>query len=554
MPQIFDLAYYSYSCSAWPPVIVGAVIAILGFSVLIREKISEVSLSFACLTFSMALWLVSSGGIYSARLPEVAFWWARVAHVGLVFVPSALLYFTVDVLRGSNRLRFLARVSLVSSTFFALMLYSNRFMAGMIQYPWGLYPQYRPIGSLFVGYFFTIYAISLVLYAQALRRLFLGDPQNRLKSLRAASAIGLLGAIDFLGSYHYPVYPAGYLAAFAAILMLAQVIWLYGFPDITLAFAAHQVLATMPSALLVLNYDGAVRLVNQQTCDLFGKSEHDLLGHPVQNLLKGFLVSEYLEGLRNDGAVTDVEWTVTDGLGRSRVLDMAVSVIWDKERRPGAFVCILKDISERRAAQEALRKSHDELEIRVSERTIELQREIGRREVAEELLRAQAITDSLTGLFNRRGFMTLSKQQLAQAQRNRCGFLIFMADIDDLKPINDTFGHPEGDHVLIQTAALLKATFRDSDIVARIGGDEFAVVALEAPENTIESFTARLQVKIDDHNQDSSRQYRLGLSMGSIRIDPEKNMTLEEMMLLADNALYEEKKNKAPSPLKASPA
>src|SRR5262249_15827990 len=139
-----------------------------------------------------------------------------------------------------------------------------------------------------------------------------------------------------------------------------------------------------------------------------------------------------------------------------------------------------------RKAMEALRAAYDEMETRVVQRTSELAKanqeltqEVERRKRAEATLHSMAITDSLTGLYNRRGFSTLAHQLLEQARRSGHPFLLFLADLDGLKQINDTHGHLEGDQALHIAAVLLKDTFRASDVVARIGGDEFAVAVLQ---------------------------------------------------------------------------
>src|SRR5206468_4904169 len=95
-----------------------------------------------------------------------------------------------------------------------------------------------------------------------------------------------------------------------------------------------------------------------------------------------------------------------------------------------------------------------------------------------------ALTDELTGLCNRRGFMAIAERQLKIGHRTGRGILLFFMDIDGMKQINDSFGHGEGDQVLRRTAKALKMTFRDSDVIARLGGDEFAVLAIEASDNS----------------------------------------------------------------------
>lgn len=173
-----------------------------------------------------------------------------------------------------------------------------------------------------------------------------------------------------------------------------------------------------------------------------------------------------------------------------------------------------------------------------------LLRDITERKQAEEKLRSLSITDELTGLYNRRGFFTLAEQQLKLADRMKRGMLLLFADLDNLKWINDTFGHDEGDLALIEIANILKETFRKSDITARIGGDEFVVLAIEAHRNSANILTTRLQENLKAHNAKRGRGYELSLSMGIARYDPESPCPIDKLISLADKSMYQEKRSK----------
>jgi two-component system cell cycle response regulator len=112
-------------------------------------------------------------------------------------------------------------------------------------------------------------------------------------------------------------------------------------------------------------------------------------------------------------------------------------------------------------------------------------------------LRNLSTTDELTGLYNRRGFFTLVAQQLKLAQRAQREMVLVYIDIDNMKAINDSLGHHGGDDALVKTARLLKETFRTSDIIARIGGDEYVIFAIECSQKSAELLTSRLQEKLD---------------------------------------------------------
>jgi diguanylate cyclase (GGDEF)-like protein len=157
-------------------------------------------------------------------------------------------------------------------------------------------------------------------------------------------------------------------------------------------------------------------------------------------------------------------------------------------------------------------------------------------------LRHLALTDELTCLYNRRGFFAAALQQLKLASRKEQSLLLLYCDVDNLKKINDSYGHQEGDLALIRTADALEQTFRDSDTVARLGGDEFVVLASEAPSQTQEVLLRRLAKNLKKSNAKESR-YELSLSVGVAQFDPKRAISLGELMAQADEAMYEQKRN-----------
>ncbi len=163
--------------------------------------------------------------------------------------------------------------------------------------------------------------------------------------------------------------------------------------------------------------------------------------------------------------------------------------------------------------------------------------------VLDRELRSLALTDDLTGLYNRRGFFASATQQLKLARRNSLGLLLFFGDVDNLKQINDSYGHPEGDRALIRVAEALQRTFRDADILARLSGDEFAVLASEASAQDQEVMFRRLEKSLKKSNEKESR-YELTLSFGVVQFDARHPVSLGELMVQADQAMYERKRNK----------
>jgi diguanylate cyclase (GGDEF)-like protein/PAS domain S-box-containing protein len=170
--------------------------------------------------------------------------------------------------------------------------------------------------------------------------------------------------------------------------------------------------------------------------------------------------------------------------------------------------------------------------------------DITRRREMERELEALALTDQLTGLYNRRGFFTLATRELRRAQRSNNSMLLFFADLDGLKAINDQFGHEEGDRALMAAAKILMQTFRTSDIVSRIGGDEFAILVVDADEDLMEKLLLRLYRLINNLNMRKIHKSKLAISIGHTIYNPLNPLSLDELISNADQRMYKMKKVK----------
>lgn len=225
---------------------------------------------------------------------------------------------------------------------------------------------------------------------------------------------------------------------------------------------------------------------------------------------------------------------------------------------------ISQDITQRKRAEQELENYKERLELLVTQRTAELVRlnlqledDIARRKQAERALAEKAaelarsnqilenisLTDDLTGLYNRKGFLALASHRIKLANRNQEPFSIAFIDLDGLKGINDSFGHLEGDRALQDTAGLLRECFRESDIIARLGGDEFAIFIAEADEKQI---AQRIQMQLRERERNSPpRGYPLSLSMGIVVGSNSQEEDVEALLRRADTLMYEHKKGKS---------
>jgi diguanylate cyclase (GGDEF)-like protein len=155
-------------------------------------------------------------------------------------------------------------------------------------------------------------------------------------------------------------------------------------------------------------------------------------------------------------------------------------------------------------------------------------------------LSSLTLIDKLTGLYDRRGFLCLTERQLKLAHRSGRDILLFFIDVDDLR-INDSFSHSEGDSALIRTAEVLVMTFRESDVLARLNGDEFAALAIEASGHSEATIMARLRESLERVSAREPR-YLLSLGVSVVRLTPRTTRSITELMLQVDRAMYQKSK------------
>ncbi|RJX34792.1 MAG: diguanylate cyclase [Desulfurivibrio sp.] len=179
-------------------------------------------------------------------------------------------------------------------------------------------------------------------------------------------------------------------------------------------------------------------------------------------------------------------------------------------------------------------------------------RDISQRKKMENMLKEMSITDELTGLLNRRGFLAVAEKHLLLGDRVEASLHLLYADLDNMKGINDTLGHDIGDQALVEAADVLKSTFRKSDVlgIGRLGGDEFAVLMFSSfAPSCNHPVLKRLTQHIAERNRQPGRRYELSMSVGIVRYDPEHPCSVEEFLAQGDRAMYQcknEKKNPGP--------
>ena len=161
----------------------------------------------------------------------------------------------------------------------------------------------------------------------------------------------------------------------------------------------------------------------------------------------------------------------------------------------------------------------------------------------KDVLYDASLRDELTGLYNRRGFLTFAEEQMKLARSGRRELVVLFADVDGLKAINDGYGHSEGDRAIRMAAETLLAVFRDTDLISRLGGDEFAIVALDCSPDGLVRIEAHLD-KVLRNTNNRANPWKLSISLGAIHVDSEHPVSIDELLEKADKMMYHRKRAK----------
>jgi diguanylate cyclase (GGDEF)-like protein/PAS domain S-box-containing protein len=171
--------------------------------------------------------------------------------------------------------------------------------------------------------------------------------------------------------------------------------------------------------------------------------------------------------------------------------------------------------------------------------------DMSRHKRMEEELRSLSMVDELTGLYNRRGFMMLAQKEIDAALRVAGSLALLYIDVNGLKEINDNYGHTEGDRVLVAMSKVLKEAFRETNLIARIGGDEFVVMVPQYVGARPALLVDRLLRILEDFNTTSGRTYEIGVATGVARLQPDRPCSVLELITQADTNMYVEKRRRA---------
>jgi two-component system, cell cycle response regulator len=259
-------------------------------------------------------------------------------------------------------------------------------------------------------------------------------------------------------------------------------------------------------------------------------------GHHAEEAQHGMEALDIINKNAMDAVVSDIVMPEMDGIALTREL---------RNLYPDLPVMVMTGYNEEYSAESAIAAGAREFIKKPFSNSEFITRfdKMMRDHQGEKALLTLSLTDELTGLYNRRRFFLLAEQHLKVAIRSKKKPLLLFFDMDHLKKINDHYGHNNGDQALVGFANILQKTFRESDIIARIGGDEF-VALLETTDENSEMLINRLFENIKNWNTEGSEPYTLSISVGTGQFDPEHPILIDELLSKADASMYAQKRKK----------
>src|SRR5208282_3685222 len=282
LPAIFQLSSYSFNLWAIPVACVVLILASLSLKRFYQGRLERTGLTLNLLSFFIVIWQFSCFFMLSSTNAAVALWWAKAANLGVPFIPPALYLFVITALNLYEKHKRLNALIWVLSLFFSILIVSTDLVISKVKhFPWGYCPRYTLLSIVYLVPFGIIMGMSYYTLLLAYKREIYSLKQRlRIRSFLLAFGIAGLAAVDYLSTFGLAIYPAGYIAIFVSFVILRRTVVKNKLIDITPTFAAQGILDTMDEALIAIDAEGIIRLINRAATVMLGRPEGDLLGRP----------------------------------------------------------------------------------------------------------------------------------------------------------------------------------------------------------------------------------------------------------------------------------
>jgi diguanylate cyclase (GGDEF)-like protein/PAS domain S-box-containing protein len=465
--------------------------------------------TFILFVLSTAVWSLSTGIITLAPDIRTQYLWSKLGYLGIATLPAFWLIFVWRYTGWRGGLPWLKAVGLfVLPVFTNVMVWTNElhFLHWReVYFNDALTPPMleTPRGPWFYLIHLPYSYGLLLLAAFILLRSLSNSPRtyrNQLLFLLVAGALPFISNAFYLAGFKFfgDVDPTPLTFVLSGTVVVYA---LFRYRLLNLTPIAYQaVFDSLPDSIIVLNPNDEIVDANPSAEAILGNAKHALIGNTVQSLFPNW--AELLEQYETTGQIS-----LRYG-NAFRHLEVRVAHLRNTRNDFVGYVLIAQDVSERKAYQE------------------------------------QANRDPLTNIANRRAFQQEGAELLERARAEGSGLALLYLDLDKFKPVNDTYGHEVGDLLLQKVAIRLKETLRATDLLARIGGDEFVLMLHNTDGNSLVEVCNRLTSDLQRPFIVSGKTLSVGVSIG-IALYPAHGTELEELLKRADTAMYEAKHSRS---------
>ena len=323
---------------------------------MVRGRGSLLSTLFLAITIGAAGWLASFAALYESRNAAAALTWARLGSFFSDLIPAAIFHFSVVFVGRRRTFRGAVAFCWAFCALIAILTVSTGlFVRGVWHYPWGYYVRGAVLNLSWIAIATAMLAAGVYLIWRASHELE-GISRDGARAMVLAFSVASLALIDFLPTIGVGVRPFGFLAILGFVAVAANSVWRYHIVELTPEYAAAQILATMKSAVVVINLEGKIRVVNHAALSILGYAEGDLLGKPIRVLIDPQESISTGQLLQSGGTLNmQMKWRSASGA----TVDVATSssFVRDAEGAPVGVVYVASDVTERRRSEQALRES-----------------------------------------------------------------------------------------------------------------------------------------------------------------------------------------------------
>ena len=509
----------------------------LGISVYIENKKGSLNRIFLILSLSLFIWAFGNTFIYPETDRNKLEIWVRIASLGWCLFPTLAIHFALHLTKAvkDNRFHIIYIFIYSPAVLFVILALAGRITPIDFVHIGGTTYEIRNYHSvwslMYIVYIFSFLfsTIAVVFYWKIKHASIIEKKQFSIIMITSGIGFTLATITDVI----LPVLNIRIIPLIAPILGL---IWMggmvyairyYQLMSPTPAIAADKIISNIQDYIFLTDPDLNILLINKSAQNLLKISWPKLPSFPITDL---FLEKIQYDDFKKQYQFWDVHIIISEKvkipvkLYRSKITNKKGFIIGL------IFVCqdlryikrMENEIRKRKKIEADLQKSKEELEY-------------------------YAATDTMTGVYNRRIGLILLEKEIARSNRNTTLFTICFVDLDNLKLINDTFGHQEGDFFILQVVGIFKENLRESDTICRMGGDEFLVILPDSSLAQCGYVCRVIEKKLEEINNTISKPYNLSFSFGLAEFNPVNPVGLDELISIADKAMYQNKKEKITS-------